>query len=72
MWGPTSGGDDRVMIIDPHTFIALEMDRHLAAAEAARAARRASSSRHREHVRHRPRGLVVRLAIRATGRAVHA
>ncbi|MCW2825938.1 MAG: hypothetical protein JWQ91_2855, partial [Aeromicrobium sp.] len=27
------------MIIDPQTFIAVEMDRHLAAAEAARAAR---------------------------------
>lgn len=72
MWASTSGGDDRVMIIDPQTFIALEMDRHLAAAEAARAARRVSSARTRQHLGRRPRGLVVRLAVWATGRAAHA
>jgi len=68
MWAPTSAAHDRVMIIDPQTFIAIEMDRHLAAAEAARAARHAVQSRRDP----RRRGLVLRVATWATGRAVHA
>ncbi|MFI5426755.1 hypothetical protein [Aeromicrobium sp. UC242_57] len=56
------------MIIDPQSFIPLEMDRHLAAARAAQFARE-----HRSPRRSGPRrGLRLRLAAWITGRAIHA
>ena len=56
------------MIIDPQTLVALEMDRHLAAAQAARAAR-ASVPRRGPRGR---RGLLLRLVAVATGRTATA
>ena len=72
MWGGTSWRDARDMIIDPQTFIVLEMDRHHAAAEAVRAFRQATHDAHREPSRRRRRGLVLRLASWVTGRTAHA
>ncbi|MET1038114.1 MAG: hypothetical protein ABW075_07550 [Aeromicrobium sp.] len=63
------------MIIDPQSFIATEMDRHLAVARAAQSARAARMSRAAATPkRHRPgrhRGLRLRLAAWATGRTAH-
>ncbi|NRQ49556.1 hypothetical protein [Aeromicrobium stalagmiti] len=57
------------MIIDPLTFVPLELDRRLAAARAAQA----YSERAGAAGRRRPRrSLVLRLAAWATGRTVHA
>ncbi|MCW2826135.1 MAG: hypothetical protein JWQ91_3052 [Aeromicrobium sp.] len=72
MRGATSDGDDRSMIIDPQALVAIEMDRHLAAAEAAMAFRDAPRSPHPPRRRRPRRGVLVRLATWATGRAVHA
>ncbi|MCW2771025.1 MAG: hypothetical protein JWR27_2458 [Aeromicrobium sp.] len=60
------------MIIDPQALVSIEMDRHLAAAEAAMAFRHAPRDPARARPRRRRRGLAVRLAAWATGRAVHA
>ncbi len=65
MWAATSGGDAGLMIIDPQSFIALEIDRHLALAQAAQQARQHRTVRPRRSIR-------LRLAAWATGRAVHA
>lgn len=52
------------MIIDPLSFVPVELDRHMAAARALpRVPRRKRRAR---------RGIVVRLATFATGRSVHA
>jgi hypothetical protein len=56
------------MIIDPQTFIAIEMDRDLVAAEAARAARAAFPRRTKKP----RRGLLLRLVATATGRTAQA
>jgi len=56
------------MIIDPQTFVPLEMDRHLAMARAARAARAEIAPRRRPG---RRRGLRLRLAAWLTGRMAH-
>jgi len=56
------------MIIDPLSFVPLEMDRHLASARAARAARAAIAARRRPGAH---RGLRLRLAAWATGRMAH-
>lgn len=64
MWGTTSEDDAGRMIIDPLSFVPVEIDRHLAVARALpRVARRKRAPR---------RGLVLRLAAFATGRSVHA
>jgi hypothetical protein len=57
------------MIIDPQSFVTLETSRRLAEARAAQAARSPALD-----LRRRPgrRGVVLRLAAWATGRAVHA
>jgi hypothetical protein len=55
------------MIIDPLSFVPLETDRRLAEARLARAARAPAAG-----PRRRRRGLVLRVAAWATGRAVHA
>lgn len=63
------------MIIDPLSFVPLEMDRHLAVARAAQAAREARAMRRDAAPRRRPgrgRGLRLRLAVWATGRSIHA
>lgn len=65
MWAATSDGDAGYMIIDPQTFIALEMDRHLAVAQAAQQARQHRLVRPRRSIR-------LRLAAWVTGRAIHA
>jgi hypothetical protein len=60
------------MIIDPQSFVVLEMDRHLAAsraAQAARAPRPEVAARRYRPGRHR--GLRLRLAAWATGRTAH-
>ena len=56
------------MIIDPLTFVPLEMDRHLAMARAARAARAEVAPRRRPG---RHRGFRLRLAAWLTGRTAH-
>ncbi|MET0930053.1 MAG: hypothetical protein ABWX74_11065 [Aeromicrobium sp.] len=60
------------MIIDPLSFVPLEMDRHLAVARAAQAARAARDEIAPPRRRGRPRGLRLRLAVWATGRSIHA
>lgn len=57
------------MIIDPLTFVPLELDRRLAAAQEVRVAHELQASSRRRRPR---RGLVLRLAAWVTGRAVHA
>ncbi|MCW2840640.1 MAG: hypothetical protein JWR55_2123 [Aeromicrobium sp.] len=75
MRGPASGSNAGRMIIDPQSFVVLEMDRHLAAARAAQAAQAARApraeiaARRRRPGRHR--GLRLRLAAWATGRTAH-
>lgn len=54
------------MIIDPESFVPVELDRRLAAARVATASRRSPV---RRRVR---RGLWLRLAAWVTGRAIHA
>jgi hypothetical protein len=56
------------MIIDPLSFVPLETDRRLTEARLARAARAPAAGPRRR----RRRGLVLRVAAWATGRAVHA
>jgi hypothetical protein len=56
------------MIIDPLTFVPLEMDRHLAVARAARSARAEVAPRRRPG---RHRGLRLRLAAWLVGRTAH-
>jgi hypothetical protein len=56
------------MIIDPQSFMAVEMSRYNAVARAAQEARAVSARRRRTP----RRGLVVRFAVWATGRGVHA
>ena len=68
MWGSASGIDAGRMIIDPLSFVPLEMDRHLALARAARAARAECAPRRRPGAH---RGLRLRLAAWATGRTAH-
>ena len=68
MWAAASGSDAGCMIIDPQTFVTLEMDRHLAMARAARAARAEIAPRRRPG---RRRGLRLRLAAWLTGRMAH-
>jgi hypothetical protein len=57
------------MIIDPLSFVTVETDRRLADARLAQRARARALAARRRHVR---RGLVLRVAAWATGRAVHA
>ncbi|MFC5677369.1 hypothetical protein [Aeromicrobium endophyticum] len=57
------------MIIDPLSFVTLETSRRLAEARAAQAARAPALGARRRRGR---RGIVLRLAAWATGRAVHA
>ncbi|MET0448813.1 MAG: hypothetical protein ABW004_10415 [Aeromicrobium sp.] len=60
------------MIIDPLSFVPLEMDRHLAAFRAAESVRGARSGIAPKRRLGGHRGLRLRLAVWATGRGVHA
>lgn len=71
MWGPASDGEAGRMIIDPQSFVPLEMDRHLAVARAAQAARLPTDATPRRRPG-RHRGLRLRLAVWVTGRSIHA